>query len=287
MDSFTAIAVVTAFIAGAIASVAGFGIGSVLTPVLATQLDVRLAIAAVSLPHLVGTFVRFLLVRTHIDRDVLFGFGAASAIGGLTGAALQSVVQSAALAIIFGALLIFAGAGSLTGLAQRMRFRGRVAALIGASLQAQVIARVIVYYRQWMALRLIAKPHPALEVHLPQQIGCRHLKALARHGASSRWLDTARSAQDLMHRRNRRRADTFAFQAPRNLASSPRRMGIAYRNNAPFKFVGGAPWARMRTARSVPESLICLPSAEPFITRVRVDTEPAAKLPPVHSLLHR
>src|SRR5947207_15058290 len=72
----------------------------------------------------------------------------------------------------------------------------RVAALIGASLQAQVIARVIVYYRQWMALRLIAKPHPALEVHLPQQIGCRHLKALARHGASSRRLDTARSAQD-------------------------------------------------------------------------------------------
>lgn len=133
MESFTAIAVVAAFIAGAIAAVAGFGIGSVLTPVLSTQLDVRLAIAAVSLPHLVGTIVRFLLVRTHIDRDVLFGFGAASAIGGLTGAALQSVVQSAALAIIFGALLIFAGAGSLTGLAQRMRFRGRVAALIGGA----------------------------------------------------------------------------------------------------------------------------------------------------------
>jgi len=133
VESFTAIAVVAAFIAGAIAAVAGFGIGSVLTPVLSAQLDVRLAIAAVSLPHLVGTIVRFLLVRTHIDRDVLFGFGAASAIGGLTGAALQSVVQSAALAIIFGALLIFAGAGSLTGLAQRMSFRGRVAALIGGA----------------------------------------------------------------------------------------------------------------------------------------------------------
>jgi len=134
MDSFTVIAVVAAFVAGAIASVAGFGIGSVLTPVLSTQLDVRLAIAAVSLPHLAGTFVRFLLVRTHIDRDVLLGFGTASAIGGLTGAALQSVVQSAALAVIFGALLVFAGLGSLTGLAQRMRFRGRVAGLIGGAL---------------------------------------------------------------------------------------------------------------------------------------------------------
>ena len=134
MDSFTAIAFVAAIIAGAIASVAGFGIGSVLTPVLSAQLDVRLAIAAVSLPHLAGTFVRFLLVRTYIDRDVLLGFGAASAIGGLTGAALQSVVQSAGLAIIFGALLIFAGLGSLTGFARHMRFRGRAAALIGGAL---------------------------------------------------------------------------------------------------------------------------------------------------------
>src|SRR5207237_8244434 len=89
VESFTAIAVVAAVIAGAIASVAGFGIGSVLTPVLSTQLDVRLAIAAVSLPHLAGTIVRFLLVRTHIDRGVLFAFGAASAIGGPPGLALQ------------------------------------------------------------------------------------------------------------------------------------------------------------------------------------------------------
>ena len=92
------IAAVAAVIAGAIASISGFGIGSVLTPVLSSQFDVRLAIAMVSLPHLAGTFVRFLIVRTRIDRDVLLGFGAASAIGGLAGAALQTVVQSSALA---------------------------------------------------------------------------------------------------------------------------------------------------------------------------------------------
>jgi uncharacterized membrane protein YfcA len=73
-------------------------------------------------------------VRTHIDRDVLLGFGAASAIGGLTGAALQTAVQSAALAIIFGSLLVFAGLGSLTGFAQRMRFSGRRSALVGGAL---------------------------------------------------------------------------------------------------------------------------------------------------------
>jgi uncharacterized membrane protein YfcA len=134
VDAFAAVATAAAVVAGAIASISGFGIGSVLTPVLSTQFDVRLAIAMVSLPHLAGTFLRFLLVRTHIDRDVLLGFGAASAIGGLVGAALQAVVQSSALAIIFALLLIFAGLGSLTGFAQRMRFSGRRSALVGGAL---------------------------------------------------------------------------------------------------------------------------------------------------------
>jgi uncharacterized protein len=134
VDAFVVIAAVAAVVAGAIASISGFGIGSVLTPVLSTQFDVRLAIAMVSLPHLAGTFVRFLIVRTRIDRDVLLGFGAASAIGGLVGAALQTVVQSSALAIIFGLLLVFAGVASLTGFAQRMRFSGRRSALVGGAL---------------------------------------------------------------------------------------------------------------------------------------------------------
>ena len=134
MDAFAVVAAVAAVIAGAIASISGFGIGSVLTPVVSTQFDVRLAIAMVSLPHLAGTFVRFLIVRMRIDRDVLLGFGAASAIGGLVGAALQAVVQSSALAIVFGLLLVFAGVGSLTGFAKRMRFSGRRSALIGGTL---------------------------------------------------------------------------------------------------------------------------------------------------------
>ncbi len=134
MDAFAVVATVAATVAGAIASISGFGIGSVLTPVLSTQFDVRLAIAMVSLPHLAGTFVRFLIVRTRIDRDVLLGFGAASAVGGLVGAALQTVVQSSALGIIFGLLLVFAGIGSLTGFARRMRFSGRRSALVGGAL---------------------------------------------------------------------------------------------------------------------------------------------------------
>jgi uncharacterized membrane protein YfcA len=134
MDSFGAFATVASIVAGAIAAVAGFGIGSVLTPVLSLRFDVRLAIAMVSLPHLAGTVVRLVLVRAHVDRGVLLGFGVASAVGGLAGAALQAVVQSAVLAIVFGVLLIFAGLGSLTGFAKRMRFTGRNLALLGGAL---------------------------------------------------------------------------------------------------------------------------------------------------------
>src|SRR2546423_12827802 len=115
VDLFSAVAALAAVLAGAIASISGFGIGSLLTPVLSTQFDVRLAIAMVSLPHLAGTFVRFLLVRTRIDREVLLGFGAASAIGGVLCAAPPSGVHSSALAPLFRPLLRFAGGGTLPG----------------------------------------------------------------------------------------------------------------------------------------------------------------------------
>jgi uncharacterized membrane protein YfcA len=134
VDPFGAVAAAASIVAGAIAAVAGFGIGSVLTPILSLRFDVRLAIALVSLPHFAGTLVRLILVRTHIDRDVLLGFGIASALGGLVGAALQSFAQSALLAVVFGALLVFAGLGSLTGFATRMRFGDRTLALIGGAL---------------------------------------------------------------------------------------------------------------------------------------------------------
>src|SRR3954462_9238068 len=52
----------------------------------------------------------------------------------------------------------------------------RVAALIGTSLQAQIVAGVIVPQGRRMSWRFFPKPYPAFEVHLPQQIGCQHLK---------------------------------------------------------------------------------------------------------------
>ena len=111
----------------------GFGIGSLLTPVLALQVDTRLAVAAVSIPHLIGTSLRFALMHGGVDRRVLWSFGITSAAGGLAGALLNSAATSTRwLTVLFGVLLLFAAVSEMTGLARRMRFRGWVAWVAGA-----------------------------------------------------------------------------------------------------------------------------------------------------------
>ncbi len=119
---FHIVVAVAAFVAGAIASIAGFGIGSILTPLLASHLGTKLAVAAVSVPHVTGTALRFLLTREHLDRRVLLTFGIASGAGGLIGALLHVRFSSAILGYILGGLLIFAGIMGLTGLMRHVRF---------------------------------------------------------------------------------------------------------------------------------------------------------------------
>ena len=128
-----ALVLVVAVLAGGIAAVTGFGIGSLLTPVLALQADTRLAVAAVSVPHVIGTAVRFWLLSGDVDRRVLWNFGLTSAAGGLTGALLHGWASNRWLTIVFGLLLLFASASEVTGIARRMRFRGHVAWVAGAA----------------------------------------------------------------------------------------------------------------------------------------------------------
>ncbi|HEX6213649.1 MAG TPA: TSUP family transporter, partial [Vicinamibacterales bacterium] len=97
MDASSWILGVAALVAGSIASIAGFGIGSVLTPTLSLWIDAKLAVAAISIPHLIGTAVRFWLLKGRVDRRVLWSFGIASAAGGVAGALLNAVFTSPVL----------------------------------------------------------------------------------------------------------------------------------------------------------------------------------------------
>jgi uncharacterized protein len=130
---FNALVVAVGMCAGAIASVTGFGIGSLLTPTLGLQVGTKIAVAAVSIPHVIGTALRFWMLRERVDRRVLLTFGLTSAAGGLTGALLHEWVSSPWLTVVFGALLLFVAMSEFSGLAQRMRFRGPVAWIAGAA----------------------------------------------------------------------------------------------------------------------------------------------------------
>jgi uncharacterized membrane protein YfcA len=129
---FNALIAVAATLAGAIASVTGFGIGSILTPLLAIGVGTKLAVAAVSVPHLIATALRFARIRKHVDKRVFLSFGITSAAGGLLGALLHARFSSTVLSYVLGTLLVFAGIMGATGLSKRMRFEGAAAWIAGA-----------------------------------------------------------------------------------------------------------------------------------------------------------
>ena len=130
---FAAAVALLAVAAGAVAAVAGFGIGSLLTPALAIHTGTKLAVAAITIPHCIGSAQRLWILRRKIDRDVLVGFGAASALGGLGGALAHVWISSRALAVAFGVIVMLAGISELTRWMQHVRW-GRTAAWIAGAL---------------------------------------------------------------------------------------------------------------------------------------------------------
>jgi uncharacterized protein len=131
-DLYNVAVAVVGFIASAIASIAGFGIGSLLTPLLALEYRMKIAVAAVAVPHLIATGLRLWTLRRDVDRGILFGFGALNALGALIGALVHVWVNNPVLSIVLGVLLVFAGGTGALGYADRMRFGRTTARLAGA-----------------------------------------------------------------------------------------------------------------------------------------------------------
>jgi uncharacterized membrane protein YfcA len=104
----------------------------VLTPAIAAMTGAKVAVAAVSIPHVVGTAIRFVRFRRDVDWRIVRSFGFTSAAGGLTGALLNTWATSRALELVFGSLLIVAGASQVTGYAERWHLHGTLAWLGGA-----------------------------------------------------------------------------------------------------------------------------------------------------------
>lgn len=121
---FSALAAAVGFFAGAVGGMAGFGVGSILTPLLALHLGTRTAVAAVTIPHIVANAIRFWTLRGSLDRRVLLTFGLTSAAGGLAGALLHAVVASRLLTLTLAVLLILTGITGFAGITFRFGRRG-------------------------------------------------------------------------------------------------------------------------------------------------------------------
>jgi uncharacterized membrane protein YfcA len=102
-----------AVLAGAIAAVSGFGIGSLLTPLLMLSMPTAHAVAVLAIPHAVATVIRWTRLRHDVHRPTFRQFGIASAAGGLAGAALQARLASPVLTLVLASLLVLAGSTEL------------------------------------------------------------------------------------------------------------------------------------------------------------------------------
>jgi uncharacterized membrane protein YfcA len=119
-------------LSGGTAAVIGFGIGSLLTPLLTLRLAPELAVAVVALPHLLATAVRYVRHAPQVDRPTFLRFGLLSAAGGLAGALLQSGFSAAALLAVLGALLVATGVAAVTGNCGGRRPAAPLALALGA-----------------------------------------------------------------------------------------------------------------------------------------------------------
>jgi hypothetical protein len=117
---------VVAVLSGATATVAGFGIGSLLTPVLALRVAMPTAVAAIALPHFLATALRFWRLRRDVDWTVLRRFGVLSAAGSLAGALLAGPLGARVLTLVLGGLLVLTGGFAVTGAASLNVARGLV-----------------------------------------------------------------------------------------------------------------------------------------------------------------
>jgi uncharacterized membrane protein YfcA len=118
-------------LSGGTAALAGFGIGSLLTPLLAAQYGTATAVAAVAIPHAAATALRCWRLRGNIDRSIVRGFGLLSATGGLLGALLYTRFSNEALTLTLGLLLVSTSIATLADLPGRLHVTGPVVGVFG------------------------------------------------------------------------------------------------------------------------------------------------------------
>lgn len=87
----------------------GFGVGTVLTPVMALYFDVKVAVFLAAIVHFFNNAARIYLYRDQVNRGVIRRFGAVSLAGAFLGSFAQIYIDSGWLKAGFGFFLVAFG----------------------------------------------------------------------------------------------------------------------------------------------------------------------------------
>ena len=107
MDAVTlALGMLVTFLAAALTVPAGFGLATMLTPIMLLWLDPHLAIAAVAVVHAAHNGWKLVLLKNEVDVSAVKRYGWAMILGAIIGAALSTSIDAKPLLIVVGAALI-------------------------------------------------------------------------------------------------------------------------------------------------------------------------------------
>lgn len=118
-------------VAAALTLVAGFGLGTMLTPLFALAYDVKLAVSLVAVIHLVNNIFKLVLFRKHVDYSIVRRFGLISIVGAALGASLQLLVVSRLIVIILAVFLMLFGLNELVPHKRQIRLPRKIDLLGG------------------------------------------------------------------------------------------------------------------------------------------------------------
>ena len=100
---------VAAFLTAVITLLTGFGLGTIMTPILTYVYDVKIAVLLVAIVHFLNNLFKVILFRKDISLPILKRFGALSIIGAFIGSMAQIYIYSGSLKIFLGVVLVFLG----------------------------------------------------------------------------------------------------------------------------------------------------------------------------------
>lgn len=106
MDAIIIIVAIAAFIAAALTVPAGFGLSTMLTPIVLIIMEPHEAVAVVAIVHGAHNAAKYYSLKGHVDFTAIKRYGIWLIIGAIIGAILQNIVPQKPLLLVIGCFLI-------------------------------------------------------------------------------------------------------------------------------------------------------------------------------------